>query len=199
VLPLSPSAGRLDEIQITVSKPKIFSSFIIVAAFLLAGEQWGCARPVPGLWPPVPMRPPTHLPPWHGLVHHPGTNLPAIHFYDKLNPVWWAENANEPTPPPWYQPGDPHRDLKWHFRNPFHNFDFYVMGVADKKFTRYGRYPGRNGSPLGGWNLEIVHRRLAFLPFISYERPRITFYLGWRESGAFGIELRLHHRPRATP
>ena len=120
--------------------------------------------------------------------------MPKIHFYDKWNPVWWVENADEPVPPKWYLPDDKHRTMKWHFRNPFHNFDFYVIGVADRRFTRSGRYPERNANPHGGWDFEVSRRRLAVLPFVSYERPRVTFYFGWRESGAFGVELRLHHR-----
>jgi hypothetical protein len=162
---------------------------------LLAGNQAIFSRPVPGTWPPEQMKQAgTNLPSWHSLKRMPGPHRPRIHFYDKLDPVWWAENTDEPTPPDWYRAGDRHRDLKWHFRNPFHNFDFYVAGVADKKFTRSGRYPARNSNPRGGWDFEVIRRRLALLPFISYERPRITFYFGWRESGAFGIELRWHRK-----
>jgi hypothetical protein len=49
----------------------------------------------------------------------------------------------------WYRPGDRHRDLKWSFRNPFHNFDHYVIGIADKSFQRSGKYPERNSNPRG--------------------------------------------------
>lgn len=133
----------------------------------------------------------TNLPPWHTVRKVP--KPVKFHFYDKFNPVWWAENADEPVPPAWYLPGDKHRTLKWHFRNPFHNFDFYVVGVADRKFTRSGRYPERNANPHGGWDFAVLRRWTTLLPFVSYERPRVTFYIGWRESGAFGIELRIHH------
>ena len=132
---------------------------------------------------------------WHTIPVTPKAGLPEIHFYNKLNPVWWLENADELVPPAWYLPADRHRVTKWHFRNPFHNFDFYVIGVADKKFVRSGRYPERNSNPHGGWDFEIVRRRLALLPFVSYERSRCTFYFGWREHGAFGAEMRFHHRP----
>jgi hypothetical protein len=130
---------------------------------------------------------------WHTITIPPAPSTPLIHFYDKLNPVWWLENADDPVPPKWYLPGDPHRGLKWRFRNPLHNFDHYVIGVADKQFSRSGRYPERNSDPHGGWDFEIAHRKLAVLPFISYERYQITFYFGWREHGAFGIELK-HHK-----
>jgi hypothetical protein len=33
--------------------------------------------------------------------------------------------------------------LKWHYRNPFHNFDNYVIGVADQEFVRSGKYPAK--------------------------------------------------------
>lgn len=132
---------------------------------------------------------------WHSVKILPSPRLPKIHFYDKLNPVWWLKNSDEPNPPAWYLPGDPQRRLKWKFRNPFHNFDSYVIGVADKKFTRSGFFPARNSDPRGGWDFEIVRRRLALLPFFSYERPRLTFYFGWRNRGAFGVELRFHRHP----
>lgn len=170
-------------------------------AWLSYGGQTAFSRPVPGVWPPVPMKlppPDTHSPAWHSVKKRPGSRLPEIHFYDKLNPVWWAENADDPVPPAWYLPGDKHRTLKWHFRNPFHDFDFYILGVVDKKFTRSGHYPERNSDPHGGWDFELGRRWVALLPFISYERPKVTFYFGWRESGAFGMELRLHH-PSSPP
>ena len=116
-------------------------------------------------------------------------------FYNKLNPVWWLENADDPVPPAWYLPQDKHRALKWRFRNPFHNFDFYVIGVADKKFMRSGHYPERNSDPQGGWDFEVARRRLALLPYVSYERKKFNFYFGWREHGAFGVEMKFHKRP----
>ena len=179
---------------------KFFYGVMVALVLLLAGCGTAFSRPVPGMWPPVPMwRPPAdpHSPAWHSVKVAPGPHLPKIHFYDKLNPVWWAENANEPVPPDWYRAGEKHRQLKWHFRNPFHNFNFYVLGVADRKFVRSGHYPERNSNPHGGWNFAVARRWLALLPFISYERPRVTFYFGWRESGAFGVELRMH-RPAPT-
>ena len=154
------------------------------------------ARPIPGIWPVHMQRPvaDTNSPAWHSIKVTPGSRLPQIHFYNKLNPVWWLENADDPVPPAWYLPKDKHRALKWRFRNPFHNFDFYVIGVADKKFTRSGHYPERNSDPHGGWDFELARRRLALLPYVSCERKHFNFYFGWRERGAFGIEMKFHKK-----
>jgi hypothetical protein len=137
--------------------------------------------------------------PWHTIKVSPAPGLPTIHFYDKVNPVWWLENADDPLPPAWYLPGDRHRVFKWRFRNPFHNFDHYVIGVADKNFSRSGHYPERNSDPRGGWDFEIARRELVVLPFLSFERPWCNFYLGWREHGAFGAKLIFPHQPKNSP
>ncbi len=151
--------------------------------------------------PPPMLRTPadTNSVHWHSIRVAPKQDLPEIHCYDKLNPVWWLQNADDPVPPAWYQPGNPHRALKWRFRNPLHNFNFYVIGVADKHFVRSGRYPRRNSNPHGGWDFELARRKIVLLPFISYERNWITFYLGWREHGAFGARLAFHHQPKFVP
>src|SRR5262249_16048462 len=60
----------------------------------------------------------------------------------KLNPIWWLGNADEPDPPDWYRPNKSCRKIMWHFRNPCHNFTFFVIGIADRPFTRAGRFPG---------------------------------------------------------
>lgn len=136
---------------------------------------------------------------WHTITVMPKPGLPEIHFYNKLNPVWWLQNADDPVPPDWYRPEDKHRVMKWHFRNPFHNFNFYVIGVADKKFYRSGFYPERNSNPNGGWDFAVSRRWLALLPFVSYERDWCSFYFGWREHGAFGIKLQFHRKKSACP
>lgn len=168
---------------------------LIATAWLLAGTQSVFSRPLAPTGQPMEWKRPasgTNSIPtarWHSILVAPAPGVPKIHFYNKLNPVWWVENADDAVPPAWYLPGDRHRVLKWSFRNPFHNFDHYVIGVADKNFWRSGRYPERNSSLNGGWDLEIARRRLAVLPFISYERHWCSFYFGWREHGAFGIKL----------
>jgi len=129
---------------------------------------------------------------WHTVKVKPGPNAPKIHFYKKLNPVWWFKNSDDPKPPEWYRPDDKHRRMKWSFRNPLHNFDFYVIGVADKKFARSGQFPEKNSDPRGGWDFEAARYKFIYLPFISYHRSKFDFYFGWRNHGNFGIKININ-------
>lgn len=126
---------------------------------------------------------------WHSIPMFPSPKLPEIYTWQKFYPVWWFENSDEPVPPAWYRPGDPHRITKWHFRNPLHNLDFYVIGIADKKSVRSGRYPDIIANPHGGWNFSVTRRLLILLPFFDYKRGGFEFYLGWRTHGNFGIKV----------
>ena len=139
-------------------------------------------------------------PKWHSIVITPRTNLPAIHFYNKLNPVWWFGNMDEPRAPDWYRPHARFRNVAWFFRNPFENFSNYVIGFADKKSVRIGWYPDQNSDPRGGWNFAISRRRIIVVPFIDYKRGRFEFYFGWREHGNFGIKLNFRQAlPESNP
>ena len=171
---------------------KFWHGLAAVAVLLSAICPPAFSRPVPEASQPAPMkRPPAITNPvrWHTIAVTPATNHAKIHFYNKLNPVWWVGNVDDPVPPPWYRTNSQHRTFLWHLRNPFHNFDHYVIGVADKKFVRSGRWPERNSNPDGGWDFEVARRKLAVLPFLSYERGRFNFYFGWREGGSFGLKL----------
>jgi len=126
---------------------------------------------------------------WHTVMIHPGPRAPKIHFYNKLNPVWWLKNSDDPVPPNWYRPNEKNRRMLWSFRNPLHNFDFYVIGVADKKFYRSGLYPKLNSDPHGGWDFEAARYKFIWLPFVSYHRESFDFYFGWRNHGKFGINI----------
>jgi len=137
----------------------------------------------------------THPVHWHTITVMPPPNQPEVHFYNKLNPIWWFGNVDDPKPPVWYRPNDKHRLAKWRWRNPLHNFDHYVIGIADKKFVRSGRYPERNSNPKGGWDFEVARRNLLWLPFASCQRGRFNFYWGWREHGSFGIKLNYSRPP----
>jgi hypothetical protein len=175
------------------------SKFWIVALILTAGGLPALAQRNAHEIKPVPMqhRPAdTNAVRWHTITVKPKPGVPEIHVYDKLNPVWWFGNADDPVPPDWYRPDDKHRQTKWYFRNPLHNFTFYVIGLADKNFHRSGHYPERNSDPHGGWDFDLIRRHILFLPHISYDRKWCNFYFGWRERGNFGIELIFHRKPK---
>lgn len=135
---------------------------------------------------------------WHGIIVKPRPDLPQINPWQKFNPVWWLGNADDPVPPSSYRPHDKCRKLKWYLRNPFHNFDFYVIGVADKEFVRSGKYPNKISNPYGGWNFAISKYRFWRLPFISYQHGRFNFYCGWRNRGNFGIKINFQKKRTAT-
>lgn len=119
-------------------------------------------------------------------------------WLDKINPRFWLGNEEDPEPPSWYRPQDAQRRTKWYFRNPGHNFTFYVIGVSDKVGTNdhrsYGIAPDDVFKEGGGWNV-ILHqvrvgkRGYVLLPFASYLDRNMKFYFGWRQSGNFGIKL----------
>jgi hypothetical protein len=183
---------------------KQLASLILAGLMLLGGVTTAGAQKNPFATNGKPMRrppPDPHAPRWHTIRVLPDSDLPHIHFYDKLNPVWWFGNLNTPVPPASYRPEDPRREMKWYFRNPLHNFTFYVVGVADKPFYRSGYYPERNFDPTGGWNFAVSRRHILLLPYVSYQRQWCTFYLGWRERGNFGIKLNIPGKrvPRPAP
>lgn len=167
-----------------------FMKQLLVLVLLLAGTSLavGCGSAAPG------PSPPEARPHWHSLVMVPRTNAPVVHTWDKLNPIWWVENASEPHAPAWYRPNGSFRDLWWWLRNPFSNFSSYVIGVADKPTVRYGRYPDKIGNPTGGWNFAVTRRRIVYLPFIDYKRGRFEFYFGWRQAGDFGVKLNFRQK-----
>ena len=131
---------------------------------------------------------------WHSIKVVPGTNAPVVHTWNKFNPIWWVQNASEPDAPAWYRPDRCCREFMWWMRNPFSNFSSYVIGVADKETTRYGRYPDQTSNPKGGWNFAVTRRRIVYLPFLDYKRGRFEFYFGWRKAGKFGIKLNFRQR-----
>jgi hypothetical protein len=178
------STGRLNFMKM--------DEFLGCWLLLLLGLASGC-RSIPT---PATQEPSTPLPRSYSLTNQESTiyvHLPRrLHPFiarQKLNPAWWFGNADEPEAPDWYRPGSPCRDFLWHLRNPCHNFTFYVIGIADKPFTRIGRFPARADNPGGGWNWAMCRRKRLRLPFIDYHRGRFEFYCGWRNGGNFGIKL----------
>ncbi len=130
--------------------------------------------------------------PWHSVEIKPSPRLAKISTWKKFNPVWWFGNADDPVPPTWFRPEEKGRVFKWRLRNPFHNFTFYVIGIADKPHVRSGRYPKRIGNPNGGWNFAVAAYKWLRLPFISYSRNKFDFYLGWRTGGNFGGKININ-------
>ena len=108
---------------------------------------------------------------------------PRFSLLQKLNPLWWFTNADEPVAPDDYRVGEKLRTLKWHLRNPLHNFTFYVIGIADKEFTRTGCFREQ------GWTWAVCRYGWLRLPFVSYRRGGFTFYCGWRDRGNFGFKF----------
>jgi hypothetical protein len=118
-----------------------------------------------------------------------------LQTFQKWNPIWWFGNVDDPDPPDWYRPEQPFRRFLWRLRNPLHNFVFYVVGVADKDFTRSGRYPADVFKPSPGWNWAVTRYKWARLPFASFHHGRFKWYAGWRERGNFGFKLTLSSSP----
>jgi len=134
---------------------------------------------------------------WHTVEIAPKRK--DISTWAKFNPVWWYGNIDDPEPPGWFRPDEQHRVGKWRARNPFHNFTFYVIGIADKPHYRSGRYPRNIGNPNGGWNFAVARRRLVVLPFVAYNRGKFDFYFGWRTAGNFGAKINFNaKRPPRT-
>lgn len=100
--------------------------------------------------------------------------------WNKLNPSWWIKNDDNPIPPDnlWSCKPQWIRKILWFLRNPFHNFTFYVIGMADKPELRICNEVFNN---FGKWNI--------ILPFISYNGKKVFWYFGWRERGNFGIKF----------
>ena len=137
------------------------------------------------------------IPPVHAFIHVP-PKLHRFSTWQKLNPIWWLGNADDPEPPKTYRPGKRTRMVTWYFRNPFHNFTFYVIGIGDKVHLRVGRYADRVANPNGGWNWAVCRYQWLQLPFVDYHGGRFEFYVGWRNGGNFGMKLNLlQHQAKA--
>jgi len=119
--------------------------------------------------------------------------IPKLHWWNKLNPIWWIGNDEDPVPPDWYRPGEKFRKTLWYLRNPLHNFTNYVIGVKDlsnkRGWSRCGEYPEMVFSPQKGWNFSVIHYGMLRLPFVSYWNAHYKFYIGWRDRGNFGVKI----------
>lgn len=119
----------------------------------------------------------------------------TISFWKKFNPLWWIGNEDDG----WYG-DDKWRNgrkktlllaLIWFFRNPFHNFTFYVIGVSDK--PRSFRYTKEWGKSDGFSFFHVTADAGALkgvpLPMVAYVGKKRGWYVGWRPYGSFGISL----------
>jgi len=174
---------------------RLFSAILKTALpGLLALPLWGC-KSIP---PPKPGAPvDTNTPPQ--IVAHFPSRPYDFSFWQKINPFWWFGNADEPEPPSWYRTNQCCRTFMWHVRNPCHNFTFFVCGIADKSFTRAGRYPGKIANPNDGWNWTVCRYKRWRLPFIAYNRGRFQFYCGWRTGGNFGMKFNFGGQKKKPP
>jgi hypothetical protein len=130
---------------------------------------------------------------WHTIVHKPDPDKPPIRTINKFNPVWWFGNSDQPNPPDDYRPNDKARLFKWRTRNPFHNFTFYVIGIADKKIKRSGCHPEQTFRSDGGWNFAVTRYKWCPRPFVSWCHgdKGFHFYCGWRTAGNFGLKCNM--------
>jgi hypothetical protein len=117
-----------------------------------------------------------------------------IALHKKLNPLWWCSNDWDKLPPDWSMPGRPEsmRKLNWWFRNPFHNFGRYVLGVGDQNYiVRITRRDGQySNGELKGWEIgEIVLSGGRKLPWYAYGSEKFVFYWGWQPVGFGGLKL----------
>lgn len=124
-------------------------------------------------------------------------------IWNKMNPVWWFLNDDEPDPPEWQLPGKPFviRQLSWYLRNPLQNFGKYVLGVADRNYVVVGTAPvyattWSDVDPVKtGWKVSTIRADGLYLPFVSYENAYLTWYAGWQWSGFFGFKFNLKKSP----
>jgi len=109
--------------------------------------------------------------------------------WPKVNPIWWLYNSDDPMPPLWYQPNTWNwlRTIMWYARNPFHNLQFYVIGVADRNYSMVTTWV--NPAVKDGNYRSSISVGWLRLPFVSRENAKITFHLGWQYNGDFAIRF----------
>lgn len=122
----------------------------------------------------------------------------------KLNPIWWVLNDWDRDPPRWYLPSRPgwYRRVYWWFRNPFHNFGRYVLGVCDRNYvmtiTRRDGYQhvvhpdGGHEDYLVGWERGYISLGRSRLPWIAWGATspmQSKFYAGWQPTGFAGLKF----------
>ena len=119
---------------------------------------------------------------------------PEIKWHHRLNPIWWFGNIDDPYPPERFAAkiadwSELRIWLWWRMRNPLHNFTRYVIGLCGQDITVYSRYPGELFADVG-FNWFLVRWKWIVLPGLSYNGHKWRWYIGWLDSGQFGLEFR---------
>jgi hypothetical protein len=119
---------------------------------------------------------------------------PEITIWKRISPWFWIGNIDDPWPPPQFDTviaGWPEWKiwLWWHWRNPFHNFTRYTIGLCGRDITVHSRWPGEMFAP-SGYNWFIVEYKWLRMPGLSYYGDTWRWYIGWLDSGQFGLEFR---------
>jgi hypothetical protein len=132
-----------------------------------------------------------------GTVTSTVTGRETIEVNRKIQLWWWFYNSDNPKPPADYVPNRPNwlRIAMWYMRNPIHNGNFYVWGVADKNFTITTAFLSRDKKTY--WsilNLKAGSVPLK-LPFFCYEGKHWVFKFGWQSNGDFQIKLNISGSP----
>jgi len=112
----------------------------------------------------------------------------------KLNPIWWFQNEWDPNPPDWSMPDSPMwlRRFNWWFRNPFHNFGRYVLGVGDQNYrVLFHKAPPKSvdHQPIGLEHASLIFANGKKLPWYFYASKNVSVYWGWQPTGFAGLKL----------
>jgi hypothetical protein len=151
----------------------------------------------------------------HGLYQITPRHRSQLYWYDLCHRTTWMLFGNDDDgifgegPSANYRPNQPPcfaKAVAWWFRNPLHNFCFYVIGSAHRENTQIdifqivdNKISGLHYRPEGTHLFEdgksSFHVALhGGKPFISlrlcyHPNYRADFYIGWRERGNFGIKI----------
>ena len=140
---------------------------------------------------------------WTFRTNHDGTVTSAvtgrstIAIKRKLQPWWWFYNCDDPRHPANYAAGnhDWLRTAMWYLRNPIHNGNFYVWGVADRNFTVTTHFLSKDKKTY--WSILDFQAGLVRvkLPFFAYEGKRWIFKIGWQANGDFQLKINISNSP----
>lgn len=127
-----------------------------------------------------------------------------VTIWKKLNPFWWFLDSDLPCGRRWWFEKHCKKcnlicKLKFAFRNPFHDFTHYVIGVQHKikdgscnPYCDYKRICTKN------WIITIDKIECKFINLywidFKHKSGKYEFYIGWRCGGGFGIANRFYFK-----